>query len=106
VSSRLTWCADERAEPDWIAVGMTIRMVMSDAEDRSLVRRTVPCDCESTGGLRPSPELCVTKCLPMARRFALREEPGLTPLIDIQGCERSNRERSDEAVFPVLVVTL
>lgn len=38
MSSRLTWCADERAEPDWIVVGMTIRMVMSDAEDRSLVR--------------------------------------------------------------------
>jgi hypothetical protein len=35
----------------------------------------------------------------MARRFAIREEPSATPLIDIQGCERSNRERSDEAAL-------
>ena len=36
---------------------------------------------------------------PMARRFAIREEPSATPLIDIQGCKRSNRERSDEAAL-------
>jgi hypothetical protein len=41
----------------------------------------------------------------VARPFALREEPSATPLIDIQGGERSSRERSDEAVFPISVVT-
>jgi hypothetical protein len=41
----------------------------------------------------------------MARRSALREEFGAAPLIDIQRCERSNRELSGEAVFLILVFT-
>ena len=36
---------------------------------------------------------------PMARRFVVREGPSAAPLIDIRGCERSNRERSDEAAL-------
>jgi hypothetical protein len=41
----------------------------------------------------------------MARRSALREEFSAAPLIDIQRCERSNRELSGEAVFLILVFT-
>jgi hypothetical protein len=89
VSSRLTCCADERAVPDWIVVGMTIRMVMNGSNEGVWVETVARVLCYEMP--------------PMAHRFVVREEPSATPLIDIRGCERSNREHSDEAALLILV---
>jgi hypothetical protein len=89
VSSRLTCCADERAVPDWIVFGMTIRMVMSGSNEGLWVETVARTLCYGMP--------------PMARRFVVREEPSATPLFDIRGSKRSNRERSDEAALLIWV---
>jgi hypothetical protein len=65
VSSRLTCCADERAVPDWIVFGMTIRMVMSGSNEGLWVETVARTLCDEMP--------------PMNRRFVVREEPSATP---------------------------